>query len=129
MVKSIFKNIIMLALLIIIILLIFGILFYNNLPSNKLVPDKVEYALPAQLQQELDTTLLDDQKDVLVTYSVKESDIDKYQAASNYKPGKIDPFADNVNGVGNTTGNTTSGNTTGNSTGGSTVGNTDTVSK
>ncbi|MCL2860129.1 MAG: hypothetical protein FWF46_06185 [Oscillospiraceae bacterium] len=115
MVKSIFKNIIMLALLIIVILLIFGIFFYGVLPSNKIVPEKVQYALPDTLQQELNTTLEDNQQNVLVTYVVKDSDINKYQATNDYQPGKIDPFADNSGGASTTsTTNTTAGSTTSN---------------
>jgi len=121
MVSSILKNAIMLALLIIIILLIFGIFFYNNIPSNKIVPDKVVLALPEQLQQELDTTLEDEQKEVLVTYVVKENDLNVYQRNKAYTPGKVDPFveagsSDSYPGSG---GNSTTG---GGATGGGTSG-------
>jgi len=92
----------MLALLILVILLILGIFFYGILPSNKIVPEKVQYALPDDLQQELNVTLAGDQQPVLQTYVVKGSDINKYEAASNYQPGKSDPFADS-NSVNNTT--------------------------
>lgn len=104
MAKSIFKNVIMLLLLIIVILLILGIFFYGILPSNKIVPEKVQYALPDTLQQELNVTLEDEQQqNTLVTYVVKGSDMDKYAATNNYDPGKIDPFADNSGTNNNTT--------------------------
>ena len=118
MVKSIFKNVFMLLLLIIIILLVFGIFFYNIIPSNKIVPEKVQYALPEQLQQELEATLEEDEKNVLVTYVVKESDMNKYEADKNYKPGKIDPCIDN-SGIFTSPGNTTNNSGAGGGTGGS----------
>ena len=43
MVKSIIKEIIIMLLLCVAILLILGVLFYDYIPSNKVVPGKIAY--------------------------------------------------------------------------------------
>ena len=82
-------------LIIALIVLVFGILFYKQLPSNKLIPIASEYALPENLENVLEDTLSDkENKEVLVTYTVEQTDLDKYKENAQYEPGKIDPFAD-----------------------------------
>ncbi len=82
-------------LIIALIVLVFGILFYKQLPSNKLIPIASEYALPENLENVLEGTLSDkENKEVLVTYTVEQTDLDKYKENAQYDPGKIDPFAD-----------------------------------
>ena len=116
---KVLKEIFIYILLIALIVLIFGILFYEQLPSNKLVPGKVEYTLPERLEEELQQTLEDDEEEILVTYTIDEEDLDKYEKSKDYVPGKVDPFSDyttnTTNSVNNnTTGNTNNGNTNNN---------------
>lgn len=109
---KVLKELIIYILLIALIALVFGIIFYDQLPSNKLVPSKVEYTLPEKLQGELEQTLAEDEeKEVLVTYTIEEADLDRYENSNKYNPGKIDPFSDYSDG---TTGNTNNSNTAGN---------------
>lgn len=117
------KEIIIYILIIFLIVLVFGILFYEQLPSNKLVPVKDDYALPEKLESVLqDTLTAEEEKEVIVTYAVEESDLDKYEDIDQYNPGKINPFADLDTGNGNTGDNGNNGNT-GNSGNGSNGGN------
>lgn len=109
-----FKEFAIYILIIALIVLVFGILFYEQLPSNKLIPIKEDYALPENLETALEDTLsTEEQQEVLVTYNVEESDLDKYEDSKQYNPGKIDPFSDY--NVGNVTGgdNSNSSNTNG----------------
>ena len=112
-----FKEFAIYILIIALIVLVFGILFYEQLPSNKLIPVKDDYALPENLENVLEDTLsTEEQSEILVTYTVEESDLDKYEDSDQYNPGKIDPFADYSVDVNNTNNNTgTTGNGSGNS--------------
>lgn len=104
---KILREIFIYILLIALIVLVFGIIFYKQLPSNKIVPGKVEYTVPEKLEEELEQTLDDDEEqEVLVTYTIEEDDLDRYEEADKYNPGKIDPFSDYSDGTGNTNGNT-----------------------
>lgn len=115
----ILKEIIIYILIIFLIVLVFGILFYEQLPSNKLVPVKDDYALPEKLETVLqDTLTAEEEKEVIVTYAVEESDLDKYEDIDQYNPGKINPFDDLPTGDGNTDNNGNSGNTGNGSNGG-----------
>lgn len=115
---KVLREILIYILLIALIVLVFGIIFYDHLPSNKLVPGEVEVALPEKLEEELEQTLAEDeQKEVIVTYTVEESDLDRYEDINKYDPGKVNPFSDyNGENVNTNTGtlNNNSGNTGGN---------------
>ena len=118
---KVLKEIFIYILLVALIVLVFGILFYEQLPSNKLVPGKVEYALPERLEEELQQTLEDDEEEVLITYTIDEEDLDKYEKSKDYKPGKVDPFSDYVTNNVNT--NTVNGGNGGNGNNSSNSGN------
>lgn len=114
------KEVAIYILIIALIVLIFGILFYEQLPTNKLVPIASEYALPENLENVLEDTLSDKgDQEVLVTYTVEQNDLDKYKESDQYDPGKIDPFADYSTGEDNSgdnnNNNGNSGNTKNNS--------------
>lgn len=118
MFKSVLKEIIIILLLIVVILLLAGVLFYNYIPSSKVVPEKVqEYALADDIKEELQQELQEIDSDKIVkTYQVDARDIKNYEKENKYNKGKINPFAPVSSGV---NGNTSSGenqNTIGNNT-------------
>ena len=99
---KVLREILIYILLIALIVLIFGIIFYEQLPSNKIVPGKVEYSVPEKLEEELQQTLeAEDEQEVLITYTIEEDDLDRYEEADKYNPGKVDPFSDYSEGTGN----------------------------
>lgn len=103
---KVLREIFIYILLIALIVLIFGIIFYEQLPSNKIVPGKVEYSVPEKLEEELEQSLeTEEEQEVLVTYTIEEDDLDRYEEADKYNPGKVDPFSDYNDGTGNTNGN------------------------
>ena len=59
MVKSIIKEIIIMLLLCVAILLILGVLFYDYIPSNKVVPGKIAYSTPENIQEEVNEEVID----------------------------------------------------------------------
>ena len=92
---KIIKEIFIYIILILLIALVFGILFYEQLPSNKIVPGKVQYTLPEKYEEELEKTLEDEEEqEILVTYTIEEEDLDRFEKNKEYNPGKVDPFAD-----------------------------------
>ena len=72
---KVLREIFIYILLIALIVLIFGIIFYEQLPSNKIVPGKVEYTVPEKLEEELEKTLeSEEEQEVLVTYTIEEDE-------------------------------------------------------
>ena len=52
MVKSVIKEILIMLLLCIAIVLIFGLLFYDYIPTNKMIPAKEAYVTPNEVKEE-----------------------------------------------------------------------------
>ena len=71
MVKSIIKEIIIMLLLCVAILLILGVLFYDYIPSNKVVPGKIAYSTPENIQEEVNEEVIDYSSSVATIISKK----------------------------------------------------------
>ena len=116
MAKSIIKEILIIMLVCIAIVLVMAVIFYNFIPTNKIVPTKVTaYERPenieAEISVETDNTFTMQEHD----YIVEDSDLNKYKQTQSYNPGKPDPFeeySEQTEPVQNNTGNTTSGSST-----------------
>ena len=74
MVKSIIKEIIIMLLLCVAILLILGVLFYDYIPSNKVVPSKIAYSTPENIQEEINEEVIEANK-TKITYEVTPADV------------------------------------------------------
>ncbi len=124
MLKSVLKEIFIILLLSIAIILILGILFYDYIPINKVVPEKEAYVTPENVQNEIDESIAATEK-VEVTYEVTDSDLNIYKQSGSYTEGKANPFAleetttntsgnnnssSNNNGNGSSNGNTNENN-------------------
>ena len=92
MVKSIIKEIIIMLLLCVAILLILGVLFYDYIPSNKVVPSKIAYSTPENIQEEIEEEVMEANK-TKITYEVTDADLNIYKQSNSYVPGKRDPFS------------------------------------
>ena len=106
MVKSIIKETFIMLLLCIAIVLILGILFYDYIPTNKVIPQKEAYSTPENAKIEINEQITEMNSEI-ITYEITDSDLNIYKQTSSYKPGKKDPFslaAETVenNAVGNT---------------------------
>ena len=53
MAKTIIKEIIIMLLLCLAIILVLGVLLYEYVPSNKIIPEEVSYTTPQDIQEEL----------------------------------------------------------------------------
>ena len=106
----ILKEIFIIILLALAIVLILGVLFYNYIPTNKLLPGQVAYT-PTKEVKELkeQAEAEENMQKVNIVYEVDASDLKVYQNSGSYNPGKVNPFA-NTSEDTSGTGNTQSGN-------------------
>ena len=96
MAKAIIKEIFIMLLLCVAIVLVFGVIFYDYIPTNKAVPNKLEaYVTPENIQEEIDEEIMEMNK-IEVSYEITESDLDLYKQTHSYTPGKRDPFLQQV---------------------------------
>lgn len=108
MVKNIIKEVIIILLLALAIILILGIMLYEYVPSNKIIPETIAYITPESVQQELQTSNEVDSTEVVITYQIDSTDLKNYQKINEYVPGKKNPFAvlpEDVEGNSTSTGN------------------------
>ena len=91
--KNIIKEIIIVLLLILAIILILGILLYEYVPNNKIIPQQVSYTTPENVKTELQTDENVDDSEVVVTYQIDSTDLSNYKKIQEYVPGKKNPFA------------------------------------
>lgn len=62
MLKSVIKEIFIILLLSIAILLILGILFYDYIPINRVVPQPEAYSTPDEVKNEIDEEITESEK-------------------------------------------------------------------
>lgn len=130
MAKNIIKEIIIMLLLCLAIILILGVILYEYVPSNKILPEEVSYVTPQNIKEELNSSNSVEEDKVILTYEIDESDLANYQRIKDYKPGKVNPFStyeekteENQSQNGQNTTNNNSGSTNSDNSS-STVGNT-----
>ena len=92
MLKSVLKEVFIILLLSIAILLILGILFYDYIPINKVVPEKEAYTTPNEVKNEINEEISETEK-IEVTYEVTDSDLNIYEQTGSYSEGKANPFS------------------------------------
>ena len=93
MAKNIIKEIIIMLHLCLAIILILGVILYEYVPSNKILPEEVSYVTPQNIKEELKSTDSIEEDKVILTYEIDESDLTNYQKIKDYKPGKVNPFS------------------------------------
>lgn len=95
MAKNIIKQVMISLLMIIAFGLVIALAFYQFIPSNKIVPTKVQaYSTPQNVAGEIaDTATEQKYETVNEVYEVTDADLAKYKSTKSYNPGKSDPFA------------------------------------
>ena len=119
--KSFFKELAIILLLILGICLALGIAFYRFIPNTKVVPSDVEkYQTSESIKDEIDQTTVDYTNEAIqnVTFEITDSDLRLYKNSGSYTTGKSNPFVAESSDVTNTE-NTQGGSTPSN--GGSTT--------
>lgn len=94
MAKAIIKELIIVLLLCLAIILLLGVLLYEYVPSNKIIPDKVSYTTLEEVRKELSKSENVDSEQIILTYSVDAADLNNYEKINSYVPGKPNPFSD-----------------------------------
>lgn len=93
--KSIFKEAFILILILIAIALILAIILYNYSPSKKALPNKIEYATPENVSQEIGSMSdVEGTTPVTITYELDETNIKNSKKSGSYNSGRENPFAD-----------------------------------
>ena len=93
MAKNIIKEIIIILLLTLAIILVLGVLLYEYVPANKIIPEKVSYSTPEKVKDELITQNNIDDTEVIITYQIDSTDLRNYKVTQDYVPGKKNPFS------------------------------------
>lgn len=93
MIKSIIKEVFIMILLCIAIVLILGILLYDYIPSNKVIPVKEAYETPNDVKEEINEQITEIEK-TEISYEITDADLNLYKQTSSYRPGKPDPFSE-----------------------------------
>lgn len=119
MLKSVFKEIAIVLLLILAILILLAVLFYDYMPSSKTVPAKVNtYELSQEVKVELEKELNNtNSEEIIKTYQLDAQDLEHYEKTKEYNKGKVNPFAEYSNGTSKNNSNSSSGNTNTNNVG------------
>ena len=73
------------------IFLILGILFYEYIPTNRVIPAKEEYSTPENVKAEIEEQVTQLNKTV-VSYEITDANLEVYKQNASYKPGKVNPF-------------------------------------
>lgn len=120
--KSLSKELFIMALLIMIVVFMVGIIFYEYMPNNKTVPEPITYstssATTAVLQEIADSTSIGSTSDdvetqsIIKSYSIGSKELSTAASKQSYTSGKTDPFAEYTGTTNTTNGNTTDTNTT-----------------
>ena len=92
--KNIIKEIIMILLLTLAIILVLGVLLYEYVPANKIIPEKVSYTTPEEVKTELETVVNEDEEELYVDYHIDSTQIKNYQKIQEYVPGRKNPFGE-----------------------------------
>ena len=94
MAKSIFKEILIILLVCVAIVLLMAVIFYNYIPTNKVIPAKVTaYQLPQNVEEIINETTIDSFDSSSINYTIDDSDLTRYEQVQSYNPGKADPFS------------------------------------
>ena len=75
------------------IILVLGVLLYEYVPSNKIIPDEVSYTTPENIKEELSKSDGVDDEQVILTYSIDATDLNNYERINTYVAGKPNPFS------------------------------------
>lgn len=109
MAKTIIREIIIILLLCLAIILILGVVLYNYVPTNKLIPQEVSYKQTEEVKKAIEDSVTAQNSQVILTYEIDDTDLSNYQKDRDYKPGKVNPFSSyqkEQNGQNNTQSNT-----------------------
>lgn len=87
------KDFITSALIVICIVMVLFVIFYDQIPLNKVIPEVEEYNLTPEMKNELENDELAEIQEVIVDYYIDATDLNTYEQTNEYVGGKSNPFA------------------------------------
>ncbi len=89
---KIIKEIIIMLLVALAGMLLFAVIFYEYIPSRKVVPEVTQYSASEKIK-ELKADNIDKRNEQIIkTFEVTSSDLSNYKVTNDYVAGKSDPF-------------------------------------
>ena len=92
MTKNIIKEIIVILLLTLAIILVLGVLLYEYVPANKIIPEKISYTTPEDVKTELEIDIDESEEELYVDYHIDSTQLNNYKKIQEYVPGRKNPF-------------------------------------
>ncbi len=93
MFKTIIKEILILIPITLAIVFASAVLFYNYMPTSKIVPETVKYQAQENITQEIEEAITENNEEVIVTYQVDAKDLSTYEKNKDYNAGNPNPFS------------------------------------
>lgn len=93
MAKTIIRETIIILLLCLAIILVLGVVLYNYVPSNKIVPQEVSYTQTEEVKKAIQESADAENSQVILTYKIDETDLNNYEKQGDYNSGKANPFS------------------------------------
>lgn len=91
--KKTAKKINILGIMFIVISLVIVILLFGYFPNGKVVPSKVSYTIPSEVEKEISNKDDEVVTPIKVTYEINDDDINESKSSGSYNAGKSNPFA------------------------------------
>ena len=111
MVGKVLKEVGIALLLCLAIILVLGVVLYEFIPNNKVLPEKVAYVTPENVKEEINKSEGVDESSVVLTYQIDANDLNNYKRINDYVPGKPNPFSSYKSSTSGNVENSGSGNT------------------
>lgn len=91
---KIVKEIIIILLVILVSMLIFAVLLYDYIPNRIQSKETVTYTATDSVKTMLQDSVAKETENIILTYEVTGTDLNSYEKAKEYVPGKQNPFAE-----------------------------------
>lgn len=92
-ISGVIKNLIISILVIACLLLILALVFYDKISLSKEISEVEEYYLTEEMQEEIETSELENSEEVVINYHIDAADLKKNKDDFEYFEGKNHPFA------------------------------------
>lgn len=104
------KDLIISILIVVCIVVILSVIFYDKISLSKVIPESEDYLLSEEMQQGIEDSASEEEKEVVTKYYIDAADLKKYEKTKEYNKGKKNPFAEEATPTDNTTTNETTSN-------------------
>lgn len=114
--KSVIKEILIIVLLCCAVCLILGVVFYDYIPTNKVIPSQVQAYQTSNTIKDGISQGVSNYEAGNYVFEITDSDLSLYRQSDSYDPGKANPFASSALSENTTTNTMAEGTNTGNTT-------------